>query len=73
MIGDNPLSDIRGGNNNDCVSIMTRTGVWSGVSPNGDRLDNDSANPADYVVENMYEAYKLIIEKEGIQDLVKFE
>ena len=28
MIGDNPKADIKGGNDNDCVSILVRTGVW---------------------------------------------
>lgn len=73
MIGDNPLSDIKGGNENDCTTIMTRTGVWSGFDTDGVKLDNDAANPADHVVNNMYEAYKLILEKENIQELMAFD
>jgi ribonucleotide monophosphatase NagD (HAD superfamily) len=30
MIGDNPHADIKGGNENDCISILVRTGVWNG-------------------------------------------
>jgi hypothetical protein len=39
----------------------------------GGTLANDAANPADHVVDNMYEAYKLILEKEGIVELMRFE
>ena len=35
MIGDNPHADIKGGNDNDCDSILVRTGVFSGLDPNG--------------------------------------
>ena len=52
MIGDNPLSDIRGGNANDCTTILVRTGVWAGADERGERLENDAENPADFVVEN---------------------
>lgn len=38
MIGDNPKSDIRGGNNNGCVSILVRSGVFKG--------ENDPEDPA---------------------------
>ena len=59
MIGDNPGSDIQGGNNSACVTILTRTGVFAGKG-------NDKKYPADYVVENFYEAIKLIFKIEGI-------
>ena len=73
MIGDNPLADIKGGNDNDCDSILVRTGVWSGKDPKtGERIENDQGNPAKYVVENMKEAYEIILEKEGLKDKVKF-
>jgi ribonucleotide monophosphatase NagD (HAD superfamily) len=31
MIGDNPHADIKGGNDNDCVSILVKTGVFQGL------------------------------------------
>ena len=35
MIGDNPKADIKGGNDNDCKSILVRTGVWRGTDSSG--------------------------------------
>ncbi|KAL4437748.1 hypothetical protein ABPG74_012423 [Tetrahymena malaccensis] len=58
MIGDNPKSDIRGGNNNGCVSILVKSGVFSGT--------NDAEDPAQHVVEDFHDAIKLIFEKENI-------
>lgn len=66
MIGDNPLADIKGGNDNDCDSILVRTGVWSGKNKFRNTIDNDEKNPAKYVVNDMSEAYKVILEKEGL-------
>ena len=73
MIGDNPHADIKGGNDNDCDSILVRTGVFSGLDPNGNPLANDPQNPAKYVVEDMQEAYSLILEKEGLKDVIIFQ
>ena len=60
------MSDIRGGSQNDCISILVRSGMFTGRSPTGEVIENDPNNPAHYVVDNLFEAYKLIIEKEGI-------
>lgn len=51
MIGDNPRSDIAGGNNKGMTTILVRTGVFdatAATSHNG----NDSENPATYVVDD---------------------
>ena len=72
MIGDNPHADIKGGNDNDCVSILVKTGVYQGCTRDGTPLDNDIENPAKHVVEDVTEAYKLILEKENIESYVKF-
>ena len=74
MIGDNPVADIKGANDNGCVSILTRSGVFSGFSERtGKPIDNSELHPADYVVDNMYEAYKLILEREGLSDIIKLD
>ena len=58
MIGDNPHADIKGGNDNECETILVRTGVWHGYEDAEDgsgrfRLENDAENPATYVVDDM--------------------
>ena len=63
MIGDNPHADIKGGNENECVSILVRTGVWNGGV-------NDEENPAHFVVNDIVEAYKLILEKENLSEFI---
>ena len=50
MIGDNPHADIKGGNDNDCVSILVKTGVYQGCTRDGTPLENDIENPAQHVV-----------------------
>jgi ribonucleotide monophosphatase NagD (HAD superfamily) len=45
MIGDNPKSDIRGGNAAGWKTILLRTGVFKG--------DNDALDPATYVVDDI--------------------
>lgn len=59
MIGDNPTVDIQGANDSGFVSILVRTGVFSGK-------DNHDKYPAKYVVENVGEAVKLIEDLEKI-------
>ena len=59
MIGDNPHVDIKGANDSGFVSILVKTGVFSGD-------DNHEEFPAKYVVENVGEAVKLIEKFEGI-------
>lgn len=48
MIGDNPLSDIKGANDyhDNWQSILVRTGVFRGEV-------NDLKNPADFVANNV--------------------
>jgi len=68
MIGDNPKSDIRGGNTAGWTTILVKTGVFQQTEVNL----NDSEDPATHVVENFNEAIKLICELEGIKyDLIK--
>ena len=66
MIGDNPKADIKGGNDNDCKTILVRTGVWRGVDNNGELELNDKENPADFVADDMSEAYKIILREENL-------
>jgi ribonucleotide monophosphatase NagD (HAD superfamily) len=69
MIGDNPNSDIEGGNRKakanleklgvrNWKTILLKTGVYKhGV---------DEANSPDYIVEDMKAAYELILKEEGL-------
>ena len=66
MIGDNPKADIKGGNDNHCKTILVRTGVWRGIDNDGNLEINDKENPADYVAENMSEAYQIILREENL-------
>jgi len=63
MIGDNPRSDIRGGNVAGWITILVKTGVfkWS------EEHQNDHDDPATYVVDDFMEAIKLIYKLEGIK------
>ncbi|KAL4427077.1 hypothetical protein ABPG74_021184 [Tetrahymena malaccensis] len=62
MIGDDPYSDILGANNYGWNSILVKTGVFQGK-------ENHSVYPAKYVVDDFYEAIKLIEQLEGIKIL----
>jgi HAD superfamily hydrolase (TIGR01456 family) len=57
-IGDNPPSDIRGANNagKNWTSILVRTGVFDGADG-----ENDPVDPADIIVDDVYEAVKFIV------------
>ena len=59
-VGDNPKSDIRGANNagDNWRSVLVRTGVFCSGSA------NDEEDPADFVVADLKEAVKLIIDHE---------
>jgi len=59
MIGDNPKSDIAGGNLKGMTTILVRTGVFD---PNSETSvnENDKDNPATHVVEDFKEAINLI-------------
>lgn len=59
MIGDTPDSDVQGANNAGWVSILVKTGLFKG--------ENSKEYPAQYVVENLEEAVKLIFQIEGIK------
>lgn len=59
MIGDNPTVDIQGANDSGFISILVRTGVFSGK-------ENHDKYPAKYVVDNVGQAVKLIEELEKI-------
>jgi len=59
MIGDNPETDIRGGNRANCITILTRSGIFQGKT-------NAEKFPANHVVDNFYEAIRLICRLEGI-------
>lgn len=66
MIGDNPASDIIGGNMYGWNTCLVRTGVFQGG-------DNDEENPASFgVFTNVYEAVTTAIKKELGSDF-KFE
>jgi HAD superfamily hydrolase (TIGR01456 family) len=66
MIGDNPASDIVGGNMYGWNTCLVRTGVFQGG-------DNDTENPANFgVFKNVLEAVQTAIKKELGQDF-KFE
>ncbi|KZM27047.1 uncharacterized protein EKO05_0004999 [Ascochyta rabiei] len=66
MIGDNPASDIIGGNMYGWNTCLVRTGVFQGG-------DNDENNPASFgVFKNVLEAVQTAIKKEIGQDF-KFE
>ena len=73
MIGDNPHADIKGGNDNDCVSILVKTGVYSGKDQFGEPIQNDSENPAKHVVDDMEAAYRLILQQERLTEHIKFQ
>ena len=65
MIGDNPESDICGGNSAGWVTILVKTGVFdekAATSRNG----NDINNPAKYVVDDFAAAISLIYRLEGL-------
>ena len=61
MIGDNPKSDIVGGNGAGYTTILVRTGVFT------QKTGNDKENPATHVVEDFEAAIKLIFQKEGLK------
>ncbi|GKZ32481.1 hypothetical protein AbraIFM66950_001934 [Aspergillus brasiliensis] len=62
MVGDNPASDICGGNMHGWNTCLVRTGVFQGK-------DNDDNNPANFgVFPNVLEAVKAAVRKELGQD-----
>ena len=63
MIGDNPKTDIYGATKLGIKTILVKSGVFGG------KLENDPEHPADYVVESMYDAVKLIFKLDNIANL----
>jgi HAD superfamily hydrolase (TIGR01456 family) len=62
MVGDNPLSDIKGANGagSPWVSCLVRTGCFKGG-------DNDSVNPAVIVKNDVEEVVDFVLKKHGIE------
>ena len=58
MIGDNPAGDIRGANEAGWESVLVWTGLFSGV--------NDEMDPAKIVVNDVSEAVREILRREGM-------
>ena len=61
MVGDNPVTDIRGARAAGAHwrSILTRSGLWVGG-------ENDDADPADAVVDDVLGAVKWLLKQEGL-------
>ena len=65
MIGDNPESDIAGGNGVGWITILVKTGVFEPTSYKS--VDgNDKVNPATHVVETFKDAIELIFRLENL-------
>ena len=62
MIGDNPQSDIKGGNAAGMTTILVRTGVF--IDKHG--MGNCPENPAAFVVDDFEAAIKLIYKRERL-------
>jgi len=60
MIGDNPKSDIAGGNAAGMNTVLVRTGVFESAAK------NDKEHPATHVVQDFEAAIKLIYKLEGL-------
>lgn len=65
MIGDNPTTDIKGGNLSGCITILVKTGVFREDAESSGK-GNDLQNPAKYVVNDFQAAIKLICKLEGL-------
>ena len=59
MVGDSPSSDIMGGNKNGFETYLVKTGNY--------KVGMDTENPK-YIVENVYEAVKSIIDRHYYSD-----
>ena len=65
MIGDNPTTDIKGGNLSGCITILVKTGVFRENAESSEK-GNDLQNPAKYVVDDFKAAIKLICKLEKL-------
>ena len=63
MIGDNPESDIAGGNAKEWTTILVKTGVFKPEKGH----NNDRKHPATHVVEDFAEAIDLIFQLEEMK------
>lgn len=59
MIGDNPVTNIKGANSHGLHSILVKTGIFSGT-------ENDTVNIAKTVVDNVLDAINFILVNEHI-------
>ena len=62
MIGDNPESDIEGANRKGWNSILVKTGVYQHLDEKG----NENKHNAKFLVQDMNEAFELILKKEKL-------
>ena len=65
MIGDNPESDIAGGNAAGWKTILVKTGVFDAHAVSSTK-GNDRDHPATHVVEDFQAAIDLILKKEEL-------
>ena len=68
MIGDNPASDIAGGNAKGWSTILVKTGVFDPKADSSTSDGNDKKYPATYVAEDFEEALNWIYSKENLHD-----
>ena len=65
MIGDNPKSDIAGGNAKNMTTILVKTGVFNPEDKTSEG-GNDREHPASFVVDSFKEAIELIWKREQL-------
>ena len=65
MIGDNPQTDIAGGNRKGMITILVKTGVFDPTAETSIK-GNDREHPATHVVEDFEAAIDLIYTLEGL-------
>jgi ribonucleotide monophosphatase NagD (HAD superfamily) len=65
MIGDNPRTDIAGGNRVGMTTILVKTGVFDPTAETS-LEGNDREHPATHVVEDLESAINLIFTLEGL-------
>ena len=68
MIGDNPESDIAGGNAKGWNTVLVKTGVFDPKADTSTKDGNDKKHPATYVADDFEDAIDWIYKKEGLQD-----
>ena len=68
MIGDNPESDIAGGNAKGWNTILVKTGVFDPKASTSTKDGNDKKHPATYVADDFEDAINWIYKKESLND-----